>query len=145
MEIVPSVIPRPSQTLGPDKLVLSTTASSKGYGQRITVVAPMSDQELHSLMEAYRGVRVVHLSQPSRLLSGFTKMETQAQFDVEIQKRVTYWCCRSPPDMRAKNLTEGIQLVALPPTRWDILPQLDTRFSYLHKTPPLPASMLGPD
>ncbi|GLI60715.1 hypothetical protein VaNZ11_002808 [Volvox africanus] len=143
LEIAPSNVPRPAGNLSPERLILATTNSSRGYGRRIIIAAPLSDVELHLVLERYRDVRVVHLTQPSRTLSGFSNANTGREFDLEIQRRVTYWCCRSPPDMNAKNLTEGIQLVALPPNRWDNLDKPDKRFSYLHTTPSLPLLSAG--
>ncbi|EFJ45138.1 hypothetical protein VOLCADRAFT_106094 [Volvox carteri f. nagariensis] len=144
LEVVPSAVPRPPGQLTADQLVLSTDdTSSRGYGRRITVAAPLSDWEFHKVLERYGDVRVVHLPQPSRTLSGFSKPETAKQFDVEIQRRVTYWCCRSPPVMATKNLTEGVQLVGLPQNRWENLPLLGKRYSYLHQTPPLSGTNVG--
>ncbi|GLC56233.1 hypothetical protein PLESTB_001082500 [Pleodorina starrii] len=142
LEVVPSVLPRPPGQLDPDQMVLlAENTSSRGYGRRLTVAAPLSDGEFAALVARHAaGARVVHLTQPARTLGGFARAETGKQYDTQIQKYVTHWCCRSPPDMAAKNLTEGVQLVALPPDRLADLPQLQPRFSYLHRTPPLPAA-----
>ncbi|KXZ42495.1 hypothetical protein GPECTOR_141g693 [Gonium pectorale] len=143
LELVPAPGPRPPG-LAPDQLVLRTEPADPAPGQsrgrntgrtgrRLVVAAPLADWELRALLsrEAYRGVRVLHLPQPGRTLSGFRTPGTQAQLDEEIQKRVAYWCCRSGLDVRRLNLTERVQLVALPPGRRQQLPALDARTSYL--------------
>ncbi|KXZ42497.1 hypothetical protein GPECTOR_141g695 [Gonium pectorale] len=137
LEVAPSPLPRPPG-LRPDQLVLSTEPSPRGYGQRITVAAPLSDSEMRVLLQRYPSYRVVHFTQPGRTLSHFSNAETHRQFDAEIQKRVTHWCCRSPPEMARLNLTDRIQLVALPPDRYSNLPVPEPRAAYLHKLPPLP-------
>ncbi|KAG2485707.1 hypothetical protein HYH03_015592 [Edaphochlamys debaryana] len=141
VELVPSSNPR-LPGLKPEQLLLTTEPSPRGYGQRVTVAAPMSDWELRALlaMPVLASARVLHLPAPYQILSGFSKFDTHHQYDVEIQKRVTYWCCRSPPDMRALNMTDRVQLVALPPDRLHNLPPLAPAFhaQYLHQLGPIP-------
>ena len=154
LELVASNASRPPGLSG-DQLVLSSEpirspllskgspAGDAATGTLLTVAAPLADRELRALLAKHASVRVVHLAQPQRLLSGFSKPDTARQFDEAIQKRVTYWCCRSPPDMKGLNLTERIQLVALQPDRYADLPPLDARSSYLHTTPPLPQRVVS--
>ena len=99
MEIVPSQMPR-AANLGADELVVSVEPAPRGYGQRVTVAAPLVDRELRQVLGRFKGVRVLHFPQPARTLSGFSTYATWEQYDAEIQKHVAYWCCRTPPDMQ---------------------------------------------
>ncbi|EFJ45068.1 hypothetical protein VOLCADRAFT_94533 [Volvox carteri f. nagariensis] len=135
LEIVPSDSPRNHGPLQPDQLVLSEGPATRGYGRRITVPPQLSDRELWAVLQRYPRARIVHLPSPTRVLSGFSRISTWGQFDDEIQKVVAYWCCRTPPDMRAMNLTDKIQLVALPPNRYRNLPEIKNS-NYLHQLGP---------
>eukprot|EP00198_Chlamydomonas_reinhardtii_P008349 XP_001697686.1 predicted protein [Chlamydomonas reinhardtii] len=99
VEIVPSQMPR-AANLGADELVVSVEPAPRGYGQRVTVAAPLVDRELRQVLGRFKGVRVLHFPQPARTLSGFSTYATWEQYDAEIQKHVAYWCCRAPGDMR---------------------------------------------
>ncbi|PNH08212.1 hypothetical protein TSOC_005296 [Tetrabaena socialis] len=140
LEVVPSALPR-LPGLTPNQLVLSldnmTAGGSHPQGRRLTVAAPLADWELRAVLAPYADVRIIHFPQPGRTLSGFAKRETAVQYDEEIQKRVTYWCCRTPPEMKAWNLSEALQLVALPPDRHQHLPKIGPRASYMHQQPPM--------
>ncbi|KXZ42496.1 hypothetical protein GPECTOR_141g694 [Gonium pectorale] len=140
IEVVPSDQPR-SPGLRGDGLLLAEEPAARGYGWRATVAAPLADWELRAVLARYQTARVLHFPQPGRTLSGFSTTVTQAQFDEEIQKRVAYWCCRSPPDMMLMNLTDKVQLVALPPSRYRSLPRMPGS-SYLHELGPV-ARMAG--
>ncbi|GLI60714.1 hypothetical protein VaNZ11_002807 [Volvox africanus] len=70
------------------------------------------------------------------LLAGFRRSETWRQYDEEIQKVVAYWCCRTPPDMESMNLTDKVQLVALPHSRYHNLPAIKGS-CYLHQLGPI--------
>ncbi|KAG2422476.1 hypothetical protein HXX76_016000 [Chlamydomonas incerta] len=135
VEVVPSALPRPGG-LRLDQLVLSVEPAPRGHGRRVTVAAPLSDWELRAVLAnisaAAGGARVLHFPQPARIFSGFSKHATWDRFDELMQRHTTHWCCRSPPDMKAYNLTERLQLVALPPDRYKSLLPLDARTSYLH-------------
>ncbi|KAG2425121.1 hypothetical protein HYH02_015065 [Chlamydomonas schloesseri] len=136
VEIVPSQMPR-AASLAADALVVSVEPAPRGYGQRVTVAAPLSDRELRQVVGRFKNVRVLHFPQPARTLSGFSTYATGEQYDVEIQKHVAYWCCRTPPDMQSMNLTDKVQLVALPPERYKNLPAHGGKSSYLHETGPI--------
>ncbi len=101
VEIVPSQMPR-AASLAADALVVSVEPAPRGYGQRVTVAAPLSDRELRQVVGRFKDVRVLHFPQPARTLSGFSTYATGEQYDVEIQKHVAYWCCRAPGDMRVR-------------------------------------------
>ncbi|GIL50740.1 hypothetical protein Vafri_6891 [Volvox africanus] len=131
LEVVGSDSPRDGN-LQPDKLLLSEEPATRGYGRRITVAAPLWDGELKAVLGKYPRARIVHLPNPGSLLAGFRRSETWRQFDEEIQKVVTYWCCRTPPDMESMNLTDKVQLVALPHSRYHNLPAIKGS-CYLHQ------------
>ncbi len=147
LEIVPSPEPAsttPTSTRPPEQLLLSTQdvpAGSgpkglPGAGKRLVVAAPLTDVELKAVLQPYGHVRVVHFTKPHKTLRGFARPETHDAFDGVIQKKVTHWGCRSPPDMQRLNLTERVQLLALPGSRFHNLPPPPPRASYLHDVVP---------
>ncbi|KAG2425120.1 hypothetical protein HYH02_015064 [Chlamydomonas schloesseri] len=149
VEVVPSALPRPGG-LRLDQLVLSTQPAPRGHGRRVTVAAPLSDWELRAVLANISaatpgGARVLHFPQPARTFSGFSKHATWDVFDELMQRHTTHWCCRSPPDMKAFNLTERLQLVALPPERYKSLAPLEARTSYLHTSRPWQGGRNGVD
>ncbi|PNH11559.1 hypothetical protein TSOC_001648 [Tetrabaena socialis] len=161
VELVPSWHPRPPGLLRPDQLVLSkeqlparaaagplpaatatathdrtarpppppSTSIGDGGGLRLAIAAPLSDQEMRPLLDSLRDVRVLHLPRPAATLAGFADGRTAAQYDEEVQRLVTYWCCTRDP--AASNMTERLQMVALPRARQGALPALDERTSYM--------------
>ncbi|KAG2491978.1 hypothetical protein HYH03_009709 [Edaphochlamys debaryana] len=142
VEVVASDQPRPpGNSQPPELLLLKTEPSPKGYGHRVTVAAPLNDVELRALlaMSPFKEARVIHMPKPHKILSGFVRPETHRQYDDEIQKRVARWCCRSPADMKSRNLTDNIQFNILPQDRMKNLAPLpmQPRSCYLHELGPI--------
>lgn len=127
--IVPSSQARPA-SLTPDKLLLSEEAGLAPGHRKLTVVAPMDDRELVAVLEKYQDTRITHFTAPARTFSRFANEATHVAFDIEIQKRATTWCCRSPADMKLLNATDKLQLVMLPKDRHANLPIQPEHISY---------------
>ncbi|KAG2499383.1 hypothetical protein HYH03_002958 [Edaphochlamys debaryana] len=140
LEVV-TLEPRPAFVHDPAQLIRKIGPSPRGYGSQVVVHAPLSDVELRALftLAPFREARVVHIAQPHKLFKGFTRPETQAQFDEEIQKKAAYWCCRTPVDMKAMNASDRMQLSLLPPERHGALPRLgpDSHAQYLQDLGPV--------